>query len=306
MGREIDNAHPDVDVARIASRQHGVITTAQLLAAGIHSSGITKRLAAGRLHRVHRGVYAVGHQALSNEGRWIAGVLACGRGAVLSHRSAGALWKIWPRGGARRGVDLGSLVEVSVPRGGGRATRLGLRVHRTSTLAPTDCTAVSGIPVTKPQRTLKDLRRVVSNTDFAAALREAEFLGLDIGPSWVPDHTRSELEARFLALCRRHHLPEPRVNARVGGDVVDFLWPDQGLIVETDGWESHRSRSAFEQDRERDARLKVLGNEVLRLTWQQITSTPSEAAQTVHSLLSSRRRAGRRTSPTGREIVQSR
>jgi very-short-patch-repair endonuclease len=127
---------------------------------------------------------------------------------------------------------------------------------------------------------------VVGPKSFAAAVREAEFLGLAIGDRFAPDRTRSELEARLLTLCRRHRLPKPRVNARVGPFIVDFLWRERRLIVEADGWESHRTRSAFEGDRARDARLKILGYEVLRLTWRQMNSDPMRVAATIRALLS--------------------
>jgi very-short-patch-repair endonuclease len=120
---------------------------------------------------------------------------------------------------------------------------------------------------------------------FAAALREAEFLGLPTGDQFAPDHTRSELEARFLALVRRRRLPQPEVNVLVDRFVVDFLWRPQRLIVELDGWNSHRTRSALESDRARDARLKVLGFEVVRVTWRQLEHDAGAVAQTVRGLL---------------------
>ncbi len=89
----------------------------------------------------------------------------------------------------------------------------------------------------------------------------------------------------MLALCRHHRLPQPVVNARVDRYEVDFLWADQGLIAELDGWESHGTRSAFEDDRERDARLSVLGYRIIRLTWRQIESDPRRVARTIRALL---------------------
>ncbi len=139
--------------------------------------------------------------------------------------------------------------------------------------------------MTKPARTLQDLRRILPTAQFAAALREAEYLRLPIGSRFDPDGTRTELEARFLALCRRHHLSQPEVNARVGPFKVDFLWGDQRLIVEVDGWESHRTRSAFESDRARDTRLKLLGYEVVRFTHRQVMDEKSRVARTVRALL---------------------
>jgi very-short-patch-repair endonuclease len=263
-------------IARLASRQHGVVSLTQLTAAGLARSVIVRRAQRGLLHRVHRGVYAVGHPGLSNEGKWMAAVLACGPGAVLSHRAAGALWRILPPP---------NLIDVTVPGNGGRRRRRGMRLHRSRTLLPSHTTRRAAIPVTKPSRTLEDLRRVVPPKEFAAALREAEFRRLPIRDRFEPDRTRTELEAAFLAVCRRHRLPAPEVNARVGPYTVDFLWRRHRLIVEVDGWDSHRTRSAFEDDRARDARLKVLGYDVVRFTWRQVTHTPAEVAAILRTLL---------------------
>jgi very-short-patch-repair endonuclease len=119
---------------------------------------------------------------------------------------------------------------------------------------------------------------------FARALRQAEFLRLPLD-GLETDHTRSELETRFLALLRRHRLPQPEVNVRIGTFVVDFLWRAERLVVELDGWGAHRSRSAFEADRARDARLKMLGHQVLRFTWRQVTEDSGGVAATIRSLL---------------------
>jgi very-short-patch-repair endonuclease len=121
--------------------------------------------------------------------------------------------------------------------------------------------------------------------EFEAVLREAEYLHLPIGPAFRPDRTRSELEARFLSLIRRNGLSQPEVNVRVDRYTVDFLWRTERLIVELDGWESHRSRSAFEQDRARDNRLKLLGYGVLRFTWRQIDEDGAGVARVMHGLL---------------------
>jgi very-short-patch-repair endonuclease len=144
---------------------------------------------------------------------------------------------------------------------------------------------VRGIPVTTAGRTLDDLRRVFPRVEFAAALREAEFLRLPVDAGLATDRTRSELEARLLGVCRSHRLPQPKVNVPVGPFVVDFLWQGARLIVELDGWESHRTRSAFEGDRARDVRLKLLGYDVLRFTWKSVTEDPSGVATAIRSLL---------------------
>jgi very-short-patch-repair endonuclease len=287
----------DKTIAEIAARQHGVLSVTQLHAAGASSSAIKRRVEAGRLHPVHRAVYAVGHSRLSRKGRWMAAVLACGEGAVLSHRSAGELWGVVrPRG--RRlamagGRGNGRPIDVTVPGTGGRKRHRGISLHRSSTLTPADCVRRDGIPVTRPPRTLADLRPVLSEAEFAAAIREAEFLRLPIGGSGRsvakdPPRTRTELEAMFLALIRRHRLPMPEVNARVDRFEVDFLWREQRLIVEADGWESHGTRSAFEEDRARDARLKLLGFDVVRFSWRQVENQAMNVARTIRALLAGR------------------
>jgi very-short-patch-repair endonuclease len=272
------SANPSVEaaIARLASRQHGVVSLAQLTAAGLHRSAVVRRTRKGLLHRIHRGVYAVGHAGLSNEGRWMAAVLASGDGAVLSHRSAAALWTIAP---------LPSVIEVMVPGDAGRRPRNGIRIHRSLTLLPSQTTRRAGIPVTKPSRTLEDLKRALPSDQFAAVLRQAEFLRLPIGEELEPDHTRSELESRFLALCRRHRLPKPEVNVRVGPFLVDFLWRSRRLVVELDGFGTHGTRSAFEADRARDIRLKLMGHDVVRFTWRQIVDGASAVAATLRTLL---------------------
>jgi very-short-patch-repair endonuclease len=120
---------------------------------------------------------------------------------------------------------------------------------------------------------------------FAAALREAEYLRLPIGERFMPDRTRIVLEASLLSLIRRHRLPKPEVNARVCQLRVDFLWRERRLVVEVDGWGSHRTRSAFEADRARDAKLKLQGYEVLQFTYRQVTSEPELIVSTLRALL---------------------
>lgn len=240
-----------------------MVSTAQLDAAGLGRKGASRRVGAGRLHRVHRGVYAVGQPALSRQGRWLAAVLTCGEGAVLSHRNAAALWGLLE--------SVSGPVHVTVPGDGGRRRRAGITVHRSPALRVADTTRRHGIPVTTPARTVADLRRELPAADVRKALRKAEVLGLDVGHG-DPDPTRSELEHLFLQLCRRNGVPRPEVNVRVDAFVVDFLWPERRVIVEVDGYRYHRGRAAFEADRARDARLTELGFRVLRFTFRQLTS----------------------------------
>jgi very-short-patch-repair endonuclease len=206
---------------------------------------------------------------------------------VLSHRSAAELWGMIrrdrrpPEAGGRGG----GVVEVTVPGDGGRTKQTGIKIYRSATLSPAHCTRRLAIPVTTPARTLEDLHTVVDRQEFATARREAEFRRLPIGNQADHDRARTRLEARFLALCRRHRLPQPEVNVKVDRFEVDFLWREQRLVVEVDGWGSHRSRSAFEEDRARDARLAVLGYRVVRFTWRRITRDATAVAKTIRTLL---------------------
>jgi very-short-patch-repair endonuclease len=261
---------PDVRIAEHARRQHGAISIDQLRAAGLSDGAVSKRCRSGRLHRLHRGIYAVGHIAASIERRWMAAVLALGNGAVLSHRSAAELWGLLSAQGGP--------VDVSLPSRHGRPQRSGIRIHRPVSLEPAETTRRRGIPVTSPTRTIADLRRTVPSQESLRAIRQAEFLGLAIDPILEPDRTRSELERKFLQLCRRHLLPQPAVNLSVGPFTVDFCWVEQRLIVETDGYRFHSGRVAFEDDRARDLKLRALGYEVLRLSYRQVIDDSAEVA----------------------------
>ena len=269
-------ARSDVAVARLASRQHGVVSIAQLEAAGLDKSAVTRRLGRGHLHRIHRGVYAVGHRGLSNEGRWMAAVLACGNDAVLSHGSAAELWALLP--------VRARLVEVTIRSSNGRARRAGIRLHRSLSLHQVATTRHNGIDVTAPARTLADLRRTAPAWVVRKATRQAEFIGLEIGEIRT-DGTRSDLERDFLGLCRRHGLAAPEVNVKLGPFTVDFFWRTRGLVVETDGWAAHRGHQAFEDDRERELRLRALGYRVLRFSDVQVESAQAAVAGAVRAEL---------------------
>jgi very-short-patch-repair endonuclease len=163
--------------------------------------------------------------------------------------------------------------------------RPGIRRHRSRSLTSALTTSRKGIPVTTPARTVADLRRVESPERLQKAIRQAAVLGLDIGEDVESDPTRSELERRFLRLCRRHRLPAPEVNAGIGAFVVDFVWRRRRLIVETDGYRYHRGRQAFEDDRVRDIELRLLGYEVLRFTHRQVVNDSATVAAALRSRL---------------------
>lgn len=295
-------AKPDLRIAEIAARQHGVISTDQLRRVEIGKGAIEGRVTAGRLHRVHRGVYAVGHPALSPEGRLLAAVLALGLGsfrggdsileywgAAASHRGAASLWELLPMTHAP--------CDVIVDGNGGRARRAGIRVHRSLSLVPADVTLRHGIPVTTPARTIDDLRRAISagrvgaisGRELRKAIRQANVHGLPVGDEDRKDRTRSDLERDFLLICHRHRLPRPEVNVRVGPYLVDFLWRERRLVVETDGYLYHRGRVAFQDDRSRDLGLMRLGYEVLRLSERQVDEEPDRVAGVLAAAFGARR-----------------
>jgi very-short-patch-repair endonuclease len=293
---------PDVEIARIAFKQHGVVTLQQLRDAGLGAGAIDLRVRHGRLHRLHRGVYAVGHARISQEGRWLAAVLALGEGAVLSHVSAAALW------GIRHSSS--EYVHVTVPTAAGRQRRRGIVVHRCASLGPADIGERHAIALTSVSRTLLDLAGVLAPTRLERAVERSLALRLfDLraveavlaanprrpGASALtaivaeihhePSLTRRELEALMLDLCDAHRIERPEVNVLVDGLEVDFLWRAQRLIVETDGREDHGTPTAFHRDRERDERLTVLGYRVVRFSYQRVARHPAAVAATLRALL---------------------
>lgn len=253
-------------IAEFAAAQHGVIAAEQLREAGLTSAAISKRVKVGRLHRMHRGVYSVGYPATGREARWMGAVLACGPDAVLSHNSAAALW------GLLRPID--GPIEVSIPSQNGRRPRPGIRVHRRAALPLDAVTMRDLIPVTAPWQTIEDLRTVVSPSLYRRAVRQAEVRRFALRPEDRGDRTRSDLERDFLALCRSHGLPAPEVNVRLGRWTVDFLWPVERLVVETDSWRFHGGSVAFEDDHARDVELRRRGYAVHRFTEHQVREQP--------------------------------
>jgi uncharacterized protein DUF559/putative AbiEi antitoxin of type IV toxin-antitoxin system len=280
-----------VRVAELASAQFGVISYAQLLAAGLSRGAVEKAVLGGRLLRLHTGVFALGHPSLRVEGRRLAAVLACGPRAVLSHRSAASHWGLLTTG--QSGID------VTAPRS--RDGIPGIRLHRSRSLDARDTTAHNGIPITSVARTLLDLAAALRSHHLERALAQAESLQLydhraitDVivranghrgrgalarATAREPKLTRSELESRFLTLVRRAGLPEPEANSSLDapdhpGLEPDFYWPQLRLVVETDGWETHKTRAAFRSDRRKDAALTSIGYRVMRFTYDDVVYDP--------------------------------
>lgn len=249
---------------------------------------IQTRMNTKLLKPLHQGVYQVG--PLPPEHLWErAAILACGPGALVSHRSAAGLWKLLP---ASDGAPVDLLVR------GAECRRKGIRSRRVKDLSPEEVSEVDGIPVTSPPRTVLDLAGVAEPREVEQALAKAEREKLTtyaavrslldrrpnrpgvrtlrrlLDAASEPALTRSEAEERFLALIRKARLPVPETNVAVGRYEVDFLWRRHRLAVEVDGYAFHSSKGKFEGDRRRDADLAAQGLRVVRVTWRQIVHEP--------------------------------
>ena len=258
----------------MADRQHGHVTREQLLALGLSARAIAARVRAGKLIRVHAGVYAVGAPRRTALAKAAAAVLACGRQAALSHESALALWNLrkWP-----------GTPEVSAPT---EKRRAGIRSHRSTTLAG-DVWIRHAIRTTNPVRTIVDiaplrtdrqLTRLVQDARVAKHLNDTTLRRLLlrcprlqplIDPTQNP--TRSKLEDDFVAWLKKHQLPMPRINTKLNGKEVDALYETQHLIVELDHWRYHSGRDAFDSDHQRDSDHRTLGYDTVRYTGEQLT-----------------------------------
>jgi very-short-patch-repair endonuclease len=282
-------------LARIARRQHGLVTRKQLLDAGVSSDEIRWRLREGSLIRVHRGVYRVGHRAPSIEARYLASVLACGEGAVLSGQAAGYLW----------GLIKGTAPppEVTAPK---RHKVRGVRT-RQARRGEVEATTWRGIPITTVPRTLVDLSSLLQLEDLARACHEAGVLH-DTTPRQVEKvlmkrpnipgagqlrrvihgdvHvTLSALERRFLERLREAGLPEPVTNRKAGAKRVDCRWPEHKLTVELDSYRYHSSRHAWEQDRRREREAYARGDHFRRYTYHDVFEDPQRMLAELRDLL---------------------
>ena len=285
-------------IATIALRQHGVIEYRQLVRLGLSRSAIDHRVRTGRLHRLHRRVFAVGHRKLTQRGVWMAAVLAAGDGAVLSHRDGANLWGL--------GISNAGRVDVTVPRQ--RRTRRGLRLHE-ARLEDDEITVRDGIPVTTVSRTLLDLAAVAPRRQVERALREAERRALgdrasvavllerhrgrkgtkilrELIPRASDGITESVLEERFLAFLDERGFPRPQLNAYVEGYRCDAVWRADRVVVELDGRAFHDDDDAYETDRERDRTLLAAGFRPCRVTWKALTQQAGKLERDLSALLS--------------------
>lgn len=274
-----ESAPVDAALSAFAGDHWGVFGPSQARSLGLSAGMASDRVAAGRLWRLHQGVYSIVPPPLLRlEGRWLAAVFACGPGAVLSHTEAAAIWEL-------RHAHAGP-IHVTVPTRSGRRRRHGITIHRSGTLLPSDVTVRRGVRVTQPARTLADLRPLIPASDWertcSRALDRHLHLGI-LGDGAIP--TFSVLEDRLKRLCRRHSLPSPRAQQQLGPFTVDFLWPEHRVVVECDDFATHGRRETFESDRERDAWLQLQGYRVLRFTWRQVEDHPGRVVATLRAAL---------------------
>jgi hypothetical protein len=303
--REERQPHRFLRLAELAERQHGVVSIRQLTEPlGYSKSSVSRDVRSGRLHRLHPGVYAVGHTNLSPHGECLAAVLACGPDALLSHYSAGWLW----------GISKLAPAPFHVTGPIARKPRLPLRIHRSRCLVPEDRDVNEGIPVTAVPRTLLDLAAAVRFDLLRRMVERSEELKLfDLGPveslldrtrghhGWgrlrraialyqpVP-FTRSGFERRFLQAVLRAGLPRPATGFVEAGCELDFYWPEERFAVELDVYGTHGTRAAFERDRLRQEDLKLGGVEMTRVTDVRFHREPAAVLERVALLLEKRRR----------------
>jgi very-short-patch-repair endonuclease len=290
-------------VAELAARQYGVVTHRQLRRLGFSQGKIARSSTALRLHRVHRGVYSVGHTVLSDRARCLAGVLSSGRGAIVSHAAAAWLWGLIP--------SCPKIIDVTVPQHGG--SRKGIALHHSSTLVPEEHGKFGQIPITALPRTLLDLaataspratwnavdraerRDVLDLTEIDAMLRRrrghrgAERLRKALTIYREPGFYRARSERLFRRLVKKAGLRAPVLNIWVDKFEIDAYWEEERFAVEIDGWEAHRTRRAFENDRLRREEMKLAGIDVISISARRIETHPTEVGRHLKLLLKRRR-----------------
>jgi hypothetical protein len=288
----------DASIERVAGRQRGYVTRAQLVELGLGPGAIRSRISTRRLVIIHRGVYALGHAPQAFADRAYAAVLACGSDALLSHSSAASLWGIYDRW-----WEPFEVITSSDRR------RPGIRTHQ-AVLARGDVRRHLGIRVTSPARTVLDnaprltdkaLTRKVNELRIARVLKLEQLAEL---ARRLPRHpgtsrvrplietptgpTRSPFEDMFPAFATRFDLPPYQLNAHVAGYEVDVLFPKQRVIVELDGYEFHGTPPAFERDRDRDATMLVIDHVTVRITWERFTKAAEREGTRLKGILANR------------------
>ncbi len=279
----------------LVAGQHGIVSRRQLRDIGLSDTMIARWLETGRLHRLHRRVYAVGHTAISIEGRLWAALLYAGDEAVFSHTTAAWIWSLIDAEPRR--------IHLTVP--GRRSSLPDVRVHHSRQI---DCAECSGFPVTSVARTLLDIAAMLPFRQLRRALAEAEYRKL-LAPAEIlavagsgrrgsralrvamakhmPElaETLSILEERFLELCESAGLPMPEANRKTGLMRVDAVWRDARLAVEVDGGDAHAGLGQLKRDRDRELALRAQGFQVVRYSWEQISRRPGQVAEDLRRLL---------------------
>ena len=286
----------------MAGRQHGVVSIRQLAGPlGFSQRSVARAVAVGRLHRVYRGVYAVGHTDLSQRGECLAAVLAVGPGALLSYYSAGWLWGLWS--GSPKPIHVTAFVPRHHP------APKGITRHRARNLIDEDRALVDGIPVTSVARTQLDLAWKLRGHQLPRFLARAEELELlDLAaidqvlernrghhgakrlrsalaiyepPTW----TRSDFERQFVARLVAAGLPPPATGWNEVGHEIDIYWPERRFGIELDAFETHRTRQAFEDDHERDFDFALAEVKTHRVSERQFRRDPAKIVADVATLL---------------------
>jgi very-short-patch-repair endonuclease len=304
MRPKLQSRDLDRHIAELAEHQHGVLARRQLLEAGACDRAIGRRIERGRLQIVHRGVFALGHRLLTENGRCMAAVLAGGEQAILSHVSAARLW----------GLPIGPTTPIHVTAPSQRSSAASDVVFHRGSIPPDEVSEIQGIPVTTTARTLLDLGSCIPLHRLRGLVDEAEYRQLtDVVPlSMLVDRypgrrgltavravlaegidgssqTREELEARFREFLIERDIPRPRFNQPMTIGtlriVADCVWIDQRVIVELDGAAAHSRRANFEADRKRDRRLLVAGWRPTRVTWRQLAHGADELERELRALL---------------------
>ena len=299
---------PEREIGQIAARQRALVTRAQLSELGLGRNAIEYALARGRLHRRHHAVYSlVPFPALPPLAVELSAVLACGETALLSHHSAAATWGFRP--------SFNGLIDITAIGSDAGRDRPGIRAHRVTHLDPRDIRRYQNIPITSPARALLEIAPDLSDRELERALDEALIKRLIThaainavanayphrrgvarlralaDPGRPTTETRSGGEEALLAMIRRANLPAPEVNAKVGSYTADFLWREQRVIVELDGYDYHRGRAAFERDHARDAEHHGMGYLVIRITGRQLAREPEAILVRIATALAARRAA---------------
>jgi very-short-patch-repair endonuclease len=300
--RVFDSASGWRAAAELATRQHGVVARKQLLGLGLGSNAVDHGLRNARLHRVRRGVYLVGHRAATPQARLMAALLACRLAGALGDETALRCWGL-----AAGPVDAMPIHVTVAGRNPGR--KPGLLIHRAGELPESEVRMKDGLRLTSPARTILDvaarrrldeLEAIVAEALASHVVRRAELEAMAaahpthhgaaalrrvLGREGGPAFTRSAAERRLLALLRRAAVDAPRVNARLHGFEVDFLWPQERVVVEVDGFRYHANRRSFERDRSRDAALAARGYRVMRVTWRQLVEQPERVLARIAAIL---------------------